>query len=120
MKDPKKDNWLYRLYGGDFLWGHFKYEVLKKIFIGCIIVGVVLQSMLSGLSETARNVFFAVYLSAIFAYICSLFFSEKLSSYLFVEGSSANDAKWTLTWLATTAMLGLIITTYQLTKSFLG
>jgi hypothetical protein len=120
MKDPKKDNWLYRLYGGDFLWGHFKYEVLKKIFIGSIIVGAVLQALLSGLSETAKHVFFLVYLTVIFTYICSLFYSERLSSLLFIEGSTASDAKWTLIWLAVTAMLGLIITGHQLTKPFLG
>ncbi len=114
LKDPKKDNWLYRLYGGDFVWGYFKYEVLKKIFLWMIVTGLVLPIIFGGLSIEIKNIFSVIFLSSFLVYVFSLFYSKKLSNYLFIEGTTAQDAKWTLIWLGSTAILVIAVTIFEL------
>ena len=118
--DPKKDNWFYRLYGGDFLWGHFKYAVLKKVFFWLFVIGIGFRLSISPYGQTAEYIFLAVYLSTVLIYIVALFFNGRLASYILVEGSTTQDAKYTLTWLGATATIGLFIVLYQLNNSIKG
>jgi len=112
--DPKKDNWFYRLYGGDFIWGHFKYAALKKVFFWLFVVGIGFRILISPYGQSAEYVFLTVYLLVVLAYIIALFFSQRLASYILLEGSTAQDAKYTLAWLGSTATIGLLIILYQL------
>jgi hypothetical protein len=114
MSDPKKDNWFYRFYGGDFIWGHFKYAVLKKVFFWLFIFGIGFRILISPYGQSEEFLFLAVYLTAVLVYIVALFFSKRLATYILVEGSTAKDAKYTLTWLGSTATIGLLISLYQL------
>jgi len=100
-----ENHWLYRILGGDLLWGHFDKRFLKIAFF--TLIG--LQVLTNIFVQTAIVSTLAIFLLTIL-----LFKNEAVSDFAFKEGSSAKNVKELIGFISVMTAIGVVAETIKI------